>query len=116
MKNDLIRNIENDRFARLTGIVLSEVREGYAAAELALNENHLNGLNQVQCGVIFTLGDFVFSAATNSGGTTTGGLNVNITYFSSPTGKILRATAREIRVRNRISGYNEEILSGCGEL
>ena len=116
MKNDLIRNIENDRFARLTGIVLSEVREGYAAAELALNENHLNGLNQVQGGVIFTLGDFVFAAASNSGGTTTGGLNVNITYFSSPTGKILRATAREIRVQNRISGYNVEIFDEDGTL
>lgn len=81
MNNDLIRNVKNDRFARLTGIALREVREGYAAAELTLNENHLNGLNQVQGGIIFTPGDFVFAAASNSGGTTTVGLNVNITSF-----------------------------------
>jgi acyl-CoA thioesterase len=116
MENDLIRNVRNDRFAKLIGINLVEVGEGYAITELNLNNNHLNGLNKVQGGVIFTLGDYAFAAASNSGGITTVALNVSITYFKSPVGKVIRATAREISVKNRISGYKVDIHDEDGSL
>ncbi len=116
MKEDLIKKVINDRFARLLGIELKEVREGYAVAELSLNENHLNGLGNVQGGVIFTLGDYAFAAASNSEGITTVALNVNITYFKSPEGKKISAVAEEISVRKRISGYKIDILDEDGSL
>jgi acyl-coenzyme A thioesterase PaaI-like protein len=55
MKDERIRNIKNDRSAKLVGIQLVKVREGYAVNELTLNENHLNGLKKVQGGVMSTL-------------------------------------------------------------
>jgi acyl-CoA thioesterase len=116
MKDELIRNVKNDMFAKLVGIQLVEVGEGYAVTELTLNGNHLNGLNNVQGGVIFTLGDYAFAAASNSGGITTVGINVNITYFKSPVGKIIRAVAREINAQTRISGYKIDILDEDGSL
>jgi len=116
MKEDLIRKVSNDRFARLLGIELKEVREGYAVAELALNENHLNGLGNVQGGVIFTLGDYAFAAASNSEGITTVALNVNITYFKAPEGNRISAVAEEISVRKRISGYKIDIRDEDGSL
>jgi len=116
MKEELTRNIRNDRFARLIGIELVDVREGYAVTELLLNENHLNGLNDIQGGVIFTLGDYAFAAASNTGGITTVGINVNISFFKSPEGKKIRAIARGISVRKRISGYMVDILDEDGSL
>jgi len=116
MKDELIRNVRNDRFAKLIGIQLVEVREGYAVTELTLNENHMNGLDNVQGGAIFTLGDYAFAAASNSGGITTVGINVNITYFKPPVGKIIRAIAQEINAQTRISGYKVDILDEDGSL
>jgi acyl-CoA thioesterase len=116
MKDELIRNVRNDRFAKLIGIQLVEVREGYAVTELTLNENHMNGLNNVQGGAIFTLGDYAFAAASNSDGITTVGINVNITYFKPPVGKIIRAIAQEINAQTRISGYKVDILDEDGSL
>ena len=52
--------IHNDRFAKYVGIRLVEVGKGYAVTELTLNENHLNGLDRIQGGVIFTLADYAF--------------------------------------------------------
>ncbi len=45
---DYIEFFKNDRFATEAGITLSEVRPGYAKAELKINEHHLNAGNVVQ--------------------------------------------------------------------
>ena len=108
--------IHNDRFAKYVGIRLVEVGKGYAVTELTLNENHLNGLDRIQGGVIFTLADYAFGAASNSHGITTVGINVNISYYKSPTGKVIRAEAREISSQNKICGYQVNVLDEDGSL
>jgi len=108
--------IHNDRFAKYIGIRLVEVGKGYAVTELTLNENHLNGLDRIQGGVIFTLADYAFGAASNSHGITTVGINVNISYYKSPTGKVIRAEAREISSQNKICGYQVNVLDEDGSL
>lgn len=108
--------IHNDRFAKYVGIRLVEVGKGYAVTELTLNENHLNGLDRIQGGVIFTLADYAFGAASNSHGLTTVGINVNISYYKSPTGKVIRAEAREISSQNKICGYQVNVLDEDGSL
>jgi acyl-CoA thioesterase len=116
MEDELIRNVRNDIFARYVGIQLLEVHEGYAVAELTLNENHLNGVNRVHGGVIFTLADYAFAAACNSVGHTTTGINVSITYFKTPAGNKIKAVAKELSSQNRICGYQVEVLDEDGSL
>lgn len=116
MENDQIKNVKNDQFAKYVGIRLIEVNNGFAITELFLNEDHMNGVNRVQGGVIFTLADYAFAAASNSGGCTTVGLNVNISYYKAPVGKVIRAVAKEINVQNKISAYNVEVLDEDGSL
>ena len=116
MEDELIRNVKNDKFAKFIGIQLLEVREGYAVAELTLNDDHLNGVDRVHGGVIFTLADYSFAAACNSGGHTTTGINVSITYYKTPNGKKIRAVAKEISSQNRICGYQVDILDEDGSL
>lgn len=109
-------NIHNDRFANHVGIRLIEVKDGYALTELTIAEHHLNGADRVQGGVIFTLADYAFGVASNSQGIATVGLNVNISYFKSPTGRVIRAEAKEINTQNKICGYQVNVLDEDGSL
>jgi acyl-CoA thioesterase len=116
MEDELIKNVRNDQFAKFVGIRLIEVNKGYAITELFLTENHMNGVNRIQGGVIFTLADYAFAAASNSGGCSTVGLNVNISYYRAPVGKVIRAIAREVSAQNKISAYNVEVTDEDGSL
>lgn len=116
MEKELTQHIKNDRFAKHVGIRLLEISNGYALVELTLNETHLNGLDRVQGGVIFTLADYAFGAASNSHGFTTVGINVNISYYKTPTGKIIRAEAKEISAQNKICGYQINVTDEDGSL
>jgi acyl-CoA thioesterase len=116
MESKLVKSFLNDRFAEHVGIKLVEIGNGYALAELYLHEKHLNGLDKIQGGVIFTLADYAFGIASNSQGFITLGLNVNISYFKSPTGKVIRAEAKEISAQNKICGYQVNVTDEDGSL
>lgn len=58
----------DDRFAKSIGAQLTTVREGYACAELTVEERHLNGAGVCQGGVMYTLADLAFAAVANSHG------------------------------------------------
>ena len=106
----MIKNVYNDKFAKYVGIRLVEAGNGFAVTELSLNENHLNGAGRIQGGAIFTLADYAFGVASNSEGFTTVGINVNISYFKSPTGRIIKAEAKEISAQKKICGYQVNVF------
>lgn len=116
MEDSIIKFFERDRFAHYVGIELIKVESGYAVTSLKLNEKHLNGLDVVQGGVIYTLADFAFAAATNSNGLATLGINSNITYFKTPKGKTITAQARETSSGKKICGCDVEVLDEDGTL
>lgn len=96
---------KNDLFAGRTGIVLIEVREGYAKAMLIIKKEHLNAGNRTQGGAIFTLADLTLAAAANSHGQLSFSLSSNITFLrASGEGDTLYAEARE-RYIGRSTGY-----------
>ena len=72
-----------DRFAKSIGAQLTEVREGYACAELTVQEHHLNGAGVCQGGVMYTLADLSFAAVTNSHGILSLGISNTITFIKS---------------------------------
>lgn len=96
---------KNDLFAERTGIVLVEVREGYAKAMLEIRNEHLNAGNRTQGGAIFTLADLTLAAAANSHGQLSFSLSSSITFLrASGAGDTLYAEARE-RYIGRSTGY-----------
>ncbi|GAB6156610.1 PaaI family thioesterase [Desulfosporosinus burensis] len=101
---------EKDRFAAFIGIKLVDVKPGYAKANIEITERHLNAANIVQGGVIFTLADFAFAAASNSYGQVSLGINANISYFQPPKGRMLTAEAKEISANKKIANYNVDIF------
>ncbi len=72
-----------DRFAHVNGIQLTEVREGYAKAEMTVAEQHLNGGGVCQGGALFTLADLAFAAVSNSHGLLTLGISNTACFLHS---------------------------------
>jgi acyl-CoA thioesterase len=116
MSTDMMQYINNDRFAEFVGIKLVEVAPGYAKTQMEITDKHLNGVNVVHGGAIFTLADYAFAAASNSKGFVTLAINVNITYFKAPKGKVLVAEAKEISGEKRICGYSIDIIDENNDL
>jgi len=110
MHTEMLKFVENDRFAKFIGIKLVKVEPGYALVQMEITENHLNGLSSVQGGAIFTLADYAFAAASNSKGFATVSVNANISYFKSPKGKILTAEAKEISASKSLCEYNVNVF------
>jgi len=74
---------ENDKFAKHIGAQLTEVKDGYARAELVVDERHINGAGVCQGGVMYTLADLTFAAVANCHGILTLGISNTITFVKS---------------------------------
>lgn len=92
-----------DRFAAHSGMRLVSVEKGKAVTEMQVEEIHLNGADIVHGGALFTLADFAFAAATNSHGTFSLAISVNIQFIKAARGKVLTARAEEIAVNPKLS-------------
>lgn len=110
VQTDMIKLVERDKFAAYLGMKIIKVDYGYAVTQMEITDNHLNGVNIVQGGVIFTLADYAFAAASNSKGFATLGINAHISYFKSPKGKMLTAEAKEISSGNKLCSYNVDVF------
>jgi acyl-CoA thioesterase len=116
MEKNYLKNVENDRFAQLLGIEIVRVHPGYALVEMKIEDKHLNGINIVQGGAIFTLADYAFAVASNADGDTTVGINASISYFKAPAGRYIRAEARAESQGKKICGYRVEVKDEDGAL
>lgn len=107
---------KRDQFAEHCGIKLVDVSPGSAKAEMMVKKEHLNGVNTVHGGAIFTLADFTFAAAANSYGQVTVAINVSITYMNALTEGKITAEAREISRNPKLSTYTIDIYDESGEV
>ena len=113
---DIKEFFKRDKFAKLCSIKLVEISPGSAKAEMVVKKEHLNGLNTVHGGAIFTLADEAFAAAANSYGQVTVAINVSITYMTAITSGKITAVAREISRNPKLSTYTIDIYNESGEV
>ena len=101
----LIENLnQGDRFARGIGVQLTEIRLGYARAEVTVEEHHLNGAGVCQGGVLFTLAALAFAANT-------------ITMLkSAQLGDRLTAECHEVHNHHRLPYCDMRITNQDGDL
>lgn len=86
----------HDEFARQNGIEIVDIAEGYARTQVRIEPRHLNAGGSVQGGVLFTLADLAFAAATNSHGNLTVTSAANITFIRKANAGIITAEAHEL--------------------
>ncbi len=95
-----------DFFADFIGIELTEMAEGKAKARLEIKHHHLNGVGLTQGGVIFTLADLVFAAASNAYGPVAVAINASISFVKATTvGAVLTAEAKELSRNHKLASY-----------
>ena len=108
---------QGDRFAKSIGAQLTELREGYAKAELTVVEEHLNGAGVCQGGVIYTLADLAFAGVGNSRGIHTLGVNNSITFLkSAQLGDHLIAECNELLNHHKLPYCDIKVTNEQGEL
>ena len=113
---DLKRFFLNDQFAAHSNIELLTAGPGHSTARMKLGPHHLNGMNTVHGGAIFTLADFAFAVACNSHGTLSVALDVSIVFIKAATTGTLLAEAREVSKNFKVGLYNVDIKDDQGDL
>lgn len=109
-------HIEADPLADHIGATLEALDEGYSRYAMVVQPEQCNFHGSVHGGIIFSLGDIAFAAASNSRGQTAVALNVDIGFMRpAQVGDTLIAEAKEISLNGPIGLY--EISVRCnGEL
>ena len=107
---------ENDTFAQHIGIQLLEAGAGSAKAVLKIDQQHLNAVNIVHGGAIYTLADLVFAAASNSHGNIAVAINASISYLKAVTGGMLTAEAQEVSRNRKLATYSIRVTDDKGDL
>lgn len=106
-----------DHFAALAGAKLTEIREGFARAELTVDDCHINGAGVCQGGVIYTLADFAFAAVANCRGITTLGISNTITLIKSAVkGERLIAECTEVVNHHKLPYCDIKVMNQDGDI
>ncbi len=109
--------LAHDPYAKLLGVKLEKVEEGYARVSLELKEEFLNFLGYVHGGLIFSLADQAFAVASNSREKVSVALQMNINFLKAPSiGDTLIAEAEEKSLSNKIGFYEIKVKNSAQEL
>lgn len=106
----------HDEFARQNGIEIVEIGEGFARTQVTLEPRHMNAGGSVQGGVLFTLADLAFAAATNSRGTLTVTSTANITFVRGASAGIITAQAQELVNHRHLPFCEVRVTDDAGNL
>jgi acyl-CoA thioesterase len=81
---------------------------------MTVTEKHLNGVNIIQGGALFTLADFAFAAASNSNGRIAVAANATINFFKGVSSGKLTAKAKEHSSGKTLATYIVDITDEEG--
>jgi acyl-CoA thioesterase len=101
--------------ARAWGLVLEEVRVGYARVSMRLRPDMINGHRTAHGGMIFALADTAFAYACNSRNRVTVAQQASILFLSAAReGETLVAEARESALSGRVGAYIVDVRTTEG--
>ena len=106
-KRQINTYIQKDPFAHFLGASVKIVEPGHSRVTLTITEDMVNFHGITHGGIIFSLGDIAFAAASNSHGQTAVALNVAINFLkASSVGDQLVAEAIEQSAAGPIAHYD----------
>ncbi len=106
---------KNDRFAALIGAEIVDVRPGRAKTKMEVKKHHLNAVDTVQGGALFTLADLAFALASNSRGMVAVAITTAISFFRPTKEGMLYAEAKEVSCSKSLGTYNVQVTNEQGE-
>lgn len=107
---------KKDRFAtNAAGCIVVEGGRGHAVCEMALTDNHRNGMDNVMGGAIFTLADFALAIASNVGQPPTVSVSHSIDFFRATRGTKLIARARCDKEGRNLAFFTVDVTDDLGK-
>ena len=103
-----------DRYAALSSIEIVSASKGFCTARMTIEDKHLNSVDIVHGGALFTLADLAFAVASNSHGQVALAINAHITFLRAVSAGTLTATATEVEEPGRLGTYNVIIADEDG--
>jgi acyl-CoA thioesterase len=104
-----------DRYAtKATGCEIAAVAPGYARCRMTITPVHRNALGIVMGGAIFTLADFTFAVASNTGFPDTVSVDATIHYLAAARGDSLTAESVAEKNGRRSCVYRIVITDAAG--
>ncbi|MBE6021150.1 MAG: PaaI family thioesterase [Clostridiales bacterium] len=97
-----------------TGIEIEAAEPGHSKVSLKIEKKHLNALNNVMGGAIFTMADYAFAIASNIGGEIVVTINSQISYLGAAKGSVLYAEAKPIKSGRSTCVYNIDVTDDLG--
>ena len=108
---------KDEPYAKLLGLELLKVEDGYALVRMAFTESHRNIYGRCHGGALFSLIDEAFQFASNSSGRIEIALNVSLSYVKAPSdGDVLQAEAKLVSRSRRVSHFLIEVRNTSGDL
>ena len=106
---------ERDRASQALGMVLDDIRPGYARMTMTVRADMLNGHATCHGGYIFMLADSAFAFACNSHNLSTVGAGCTIDYLApSRAGDVLLAEAIEQALQGKTGVYDVTVKTADG--
>lgn len=106
---------ERDPASQALGIVLAEIRPGYARMTMTVRADMLNGHATCHGGYIFMLADSAFAFACNSHNLSTVGAGCTIDYLApGRAGDVLMAEATEQALQGKTGVYDVTVKTADG--
>jgi acyl-CoA thioesterase len=104
---DIAAYIRKDPYMNSLGATIEEIENGYSRVSLVITESMLNFHGMTHGGLVFSLGDMAFAAASNSHGQTAVALNVTISFLrATKAGDHLIAEAKEVNLGGATALYD----------
>ncbi|MGI8627652.1 MAG: PaaI family thioesterase [Geodermatophilaceae bacterium] len=104
--------LRNDPLAAHLGIVVEEIRLGYARARMAVRAETLNAHGVAHGGATMALADTVFAAASNSHGKQAVAVDLHTEFLSAGAlGEVLVSEAEELSRTRRMAVYRVSVIA-----
>lgn len=111
--SDIAERIAGDPYARFLGISVDMVEKGRAVCSVTIREHMLNFLGMVHGGLVFSLADVAFSAASNRDHAPSYALDVSGSFLkTAKVGDIITAEAELVHTTRRTGLYRMSVKNG----
>ena len=106
-----------DRYAsEITGVVIEEVGDRYAKCSLKIDQRHLNALDFLMGGVVYTMADLTFAVSTNFRAERPTVTNVaQVSYLNPLAGDTIYSESRLLKDGKRVCFYEIRIWDNSGK-
>ncbi len=107
--------MENDNFSQWLGISVKSITDGACSLEMIVRKEMLNGFGIAHGGIAFSVADSALAFASNSRNRKSLVINTSVSFTGAvKEGDVLRATADEISVTNRLGIYQVTVTNESG--